>query len=78
MIDVVPGTHVRMRILRRYSHYNVGDLIAVEFWAARELAAKKLAQPIDLLVPTPVAAVETDGTSPPSTPLRQPTGVVRK
>lgn len=78
MSDVVPGTHVRMRTLRRFSHYNAGELIAVEFYAARELAAKKLAQPIDLLVPTPVAAAGTDGTSPPSTPLRQPTGVVRK
>jgi hypothetical protein len=79
MSDVVAGTQVRMRVAKRFSHYNVGDLIAVEFYAARELAAKRLAQPLDLLVPTPVAAAETDATLPPSSgPLRQPGGVVRK
>jgi hypothetical protein len=79
MSDVVAGTHVRMRVVKRFSHYNAGDLIAVEFYAARELAAKRLAQPLDLLVPTPVAAAETDATLPPSSgPLRQPGSVVRK
>jgi hypothetical protein len=78
MSDVVDGTHVRMRIVRRFSHYNVGDLIAVEFYAARELAAKRLAQPLDLLVPTPVAAAEPGEHPPASGPLRQPGGVVRK
>jgi hypothetical protein len=76
---VVQGTNVRMRVIKRYSHYNVGDLIAVEFFAARELAAKRLAQPLDLLVPVPVVAAGQDGSLPPSSgPLRQPTGVVRK
>jgi hypothetical protein len=79
MSEVVTGTQVRMRIVKRFSHYNAGDLIAVEFYAARELAAKRLAQPLDLLVPMPVAAAEPDGSLPPSSgPLRQPGGVVRK
>lgn len=74
MADVVPGTQVRMRIERRYSHYNIGDLIAVDFWAARELEAKRLATPLDLLVPMPAqaaAAVE-------AVPVRQPGATVRK
>ena len=75
--EVVPGTSVRMRVVKRFSHYNAGDLIAVEFYAARELAAKRLAQPLDLLVPTPVVAAGSDDSSP-SGPLRQPGGVVRK
>lgn len=70
MSDYVPGTQVRMRVLKRYSHYNAGDLISVEFYAARELAAKRLAQPLDLLVPPP--------RTPPDTPARQPAGIVRK
>lgn len=76
MIDVVPGTHVRMRITRRFSHYNVGDLIAVDFWAARDLDAKRLAQPLDLLVPA--AAATTGGPPPDPVPQRQPGSVVRK
>ena len=78
MSDVVEGTQVRMRVSKRFSHYNVGDLIAVEFFAARELAAKRLAQPLDLLVPTPVVAAGSDGGPPSSGPLRQPGAVVRK
>lgn len=78
MSEVVEGTNVRMRVVKRFSHYNAGDLIAVEFYAARELAAKRLAQPLDLLVPTPVAAAGSGDLSPASAPLRQPTGVVRK
>lgn len=75
MSDVVPGTHVRMRVLKRYSHYNVGEVIAVEFYAARELAAKHLAQPLDLLVP---AAAGADASPPSSAPLRPaPVGVRR-
>lgn len=75
MSDVVPGTHVRMRVTRRYGSYNVGDLIAVEFWAARELDAKRLAQPIDLLVPRQAAA---ESEPPAAVPQRQPATVVRK
>jgi hypothetical protein len=78
MSDFVPGTHVRMRVMRRFSHYNIGDLIAVEFFAARELDAKRLAQPLDLLVPGRAAA-ETGVHPPPDTvPQRQPGSVVRK
>jgi hypothetical protein len=77
MSDVVPGTTVRMRVLHRFSHYNVGELIGVEFYAARELAAKRLAEPLDLLVPTPVAAAGT-ADSPPAGQLRQPAAIVRK
>jgi hypothetical protein len=79
MSDVTPGTLVQMRTTRRFSHYMAGELIAVPMDAAQELAAKRLAQPLQLLVPTPVAAAETDATLPPSSgPLRQPGGVVRK
>ena len=74
MSDVIQGTNVRMRVMRRFSHYNAGDLIAVDFWAARELAAKRLAQPLDLLIPTPVVLA---GSGDPG-PLLQTTGVVRK
>ena len=76
MSDVAPGTQVRMRVLKRFSHYNAGELIAIEFYAARELAAKRLAQPLDLLVPG--SAAGADGGQPSSGPLRQPGGVVRK
>ena len=78
MSEVIAGTNVRMRVIKRFSHYNAGDLIAVEFYAARELAAKRLAQPLELLVPSPVVAAGADAASPPSGPLRQPSGVVRK
>jgi hypothetical protein len=77
MSDYVPGTHVRMRVLRRFSHYNVGELIGIEFYAARELAAKRLAEPLDLLVPMPVGAAGAVD-SPPAVPVRQPSGLVRK
>ena len=77
MSDVVPGTHVRMRVMRRFSHYNVGELIGIEFYAARELAAKRLAEPLDLLVPMPVGAAGAEDL-PPAVPVRQPSGLVRK
>lgn len=72
MSDVVPGTLVHMRTLRRFSHYTVGELIAVPMDAAQELAAKRLALPLQLFVPTPVAEGSDPG------PVRQPAGVVRK
>jgi hypothetical protein len=79
MSDVIPGTMVQMRTSRRFSHYMAGELIAVPFDAAQELAAKRLAQPLQLLVPTPVPAAGSDDQSSPSSgPLRQPSGVVRK
>jgi hypothetical protein len=63
---------VRMRTARRFSHYMAGELIAVPFDAAQELAAKRLATPLDLLIPTPVAVPDD------AAPLRAPGGIVRK
>lgn len=71
MVDIVPGTHVRMRVIKRFSHYNLGELIAVDFWAAKELDAKRLAMPLDLLVPPHVAAATAE-------PVRQPASIVKK
>jgi hypothetical protein len=73
MRSVTPGTLVQMRTLRRFHHYNAGELIAVPFDAAQDLAAKRLAQPLQLLVPTQVAADATGGGG-----QRQPGGTVRK
>lgn len=79
MSDYVEGTQVRMRVLKRFSHYNAGELIAVEFFAARELAAKRLAQPLDLLVPRPTTTQPPAGPgASPEAPGRQPAQVVRK
>lgn len=72
-VEVVPGTQVQMRVLKQYSHYNVGDLIAVEFYAGRELAAKRLAQPLQLLVPK-----QADAAAEEPIPQRQPGNIVRK
>ena len=46
MSGVVPGTLVQMRTLRRFHHYNAGEVIAVPLEAARDLDAKRLAQPL--------------------------------
>jgi hypothetical protein len=73
MSGVVPGTLVHMRTLRRFSHYMAGELIAVPFDAAKDLEAKRLAQPLQLFVPTPVGAA-----MPVAEPVRQPAGIVRK
>jgi hypothetical protein len=70
---VVPGTLVQMRTLRRFSHYNAGELIAVPMAAAQDLARKRLAEPLQLLVPTPVANAEAVAGS-----VRQPGATVRK
>jgi hypothetical protein len=67
---VVPGTLVHMRVARRYSHYTVGEMIAVPYEVARDLDAKRLAVPLQLFVP--------GGGAEEVAPLRQPTGVVRK
>lgn len=63
------GTLVSMRTLRRFQHYNAGEIIAVPMAAAQDLAAKRLAQPLNLLVPTD-----------PNAPARQiaPAGIVKK
>jgi hypothetical protein len=73
MSDVVPGTLVHMRTLRRFAHYSAGELIAVPFDAARDLDARRLAQPLQLFVPVAPGAAEE-----PAAPVRQPTGIVRK
>ena len=73
MSDMVPGTLVDMRIIRRFSYYNVGERIAVPMEQAHDLANQRLAQPMQLLVPT---SVEVE--SKPAEPVRQPAQVVRK
>jgi len=76
MSEVVRGTMVQMRTLRRFHHYNAGEVIAVPYAAAKDLEAKRLAQPLHLLVPTPVAAADATGGG---GPARNPsTGLVRK
>ena len=74
MSDMVPGTLVDMRIIRRFSYYNVGERIAVPMEQAHDLANQRLAQPMQLLVPT----VEASPESKPDAPIRQPAQVVRK
>jgi hypothetical protein len=61
-----------MRVTRRFSHYQQGEMIAVPFDAARDLDARRLAQPVQLFVPTP------PGDTPEPEQRRQPAGVVRK
>lgn len=79
MSDIVPGTLVQMRTLRRFSHYFAGELIAVPLDAARDLDAKRLAAPLSLLVPTPATQAGTGDDPPASVPARgQPAGIVRK
>jgi hypothetical protein len=51
MSDLAPGTLVQMRTLRRFSHYMAGEVIAVPMDAARDLDAKRLAQPLSIMVP---------------------------
>jgi hypothetical protein len=76
---IAPGTMIPMRVVRRYSHYNVGDEIALDLASAQDAYRKRLADPIGtMLVPVPIAA--TPGADPPgpSAPLRQPGAIVRK
>lgn len=73
MVEVVPGTLVHMRTLRRFAHYTAGELIAVPFEAARDLDARRLATPLQLFVPKPAGATEEQ-----AAPVRQPGGAVRK
>jgi hypothetical protein len=80
MSDLMPGTLVQMRTLRRFAHYMAGEMIAVPYEAARDLDARRLAQPIHFLVP-PARAVEAapeGAEGVPQMPMRQPGGVVRK
>jgi hypothetical protein len=73
MSDMVPGTLVQMRIQRRFAHYTIGDVIAVTMDQAQDLAARRLAQPLAIMVPVPV---EPSPESPPAT--RSPPSLVRK
>jgi hypothetical protein len=70
MSDTVPGTLVEMRVARRFAHYNAGERIAVTMDQAQDLHARRLAQPLQLLVPASVES-KPDAT-------RQPAQVVRK
>jgi hypothetical protein len=73
MSDMVPGTLVQMRIARRFAHYTIGDVIAVPMDQAQDLAMRRLAQPLAIMVP---ATVEASPESPPAT--RSPPQIVRK
>jgi hypothetical protein len=73
MSDMVPGTLIDMRVVRRFAHYNAGERIAVPMDQAQDLAARRLAQPLQLLVPSVVASAES---KPDAT--RQPAQMVRK
>jgi len=73
MSDIVPGTMVRMRVIRRYHHYNVGEVIAVPLHEGRDLEVKRLAQPLDILVP---AAAGQEAAA--AAAARAPASVVRK
>jgi hypothetical protein len=61
---------VRMRVVRRYHHYNVGELIAVPLAEGKDLEARRLAQPLDIMVPA--TAGQEAATA------RAPASVVRK
>jgi hypothetical protein len=65
-----------MRTTRRFAHYNAGELIAVPIDAARDLDAKRLAQPLQLFIPAPAATEGEDAAA--TAPVRQPAGIVRK
>jgi hypothetical protein len=73
MSDMVPGTLVKMQVLRRYAHYTVGEVIAVPMDAAQDLAAKRLATPLAIMVP-----VEAPAESKPADTVRRPAEMVRK
>ena len=74
MSDMAPGTLVQMRIARRFAHYTIGDVIAVPMEQAQDLAMRRLAQPLAIMVPV------TSPESPPAdaTPTRSPPSLVRK
>lgn len=64
-----PGTQARMRVVRRFASYNVGDVIAVPLAQGLDLNAKRLATPIDVMVPNRPAAEQ---------PQRGPNGLIKK
>jgi hypothetical protein len=71
---MVPGTLVSMQILRRFGPYPVGERIAVTMDQAQDLAAKRLATPLNILVP--VTSPESAPAD--ATPTRSPPQIVRK
>ena len=71
MSDIHPDTHVRMQTLRRFSHYNRGEFIAVPIAEALSLHQQGLATPLNILVPADAVPAEPQ-------PVRQPGAVVRK
>jgi hypothetical protein len=75
MSDMVPGTLVQMRIARRFAHYTIGDVIAVPMDQAQDLAMRRLAQPLAIMVPT---VVEASAESKPDAAVRRPAEMVRK
>lgn len=76
MSDLAPGTLIRMRTTKRFGHYNVDELIAVTPEQGRELYAKRLAQPVDMLVPSMRSPEPPDAATGGAT--RTPAHLVRK
>jgi hypothetical protein len=66
---------VRMRVIRRYPHYPVGEVIAVPLHEGRDLEVKRLAQPLDILVPAAAGDGQEAATA---SAARAPASVVRK
>lgn len=73
--STVPGVMVQMRTMRRFAHYTVGEIIAVPMDAAQDLATKRLAQPLAIMVP---AKVEASAESKADAAVRRPAELVRK
>ena len=73
MSDVVPGTLVHMRTLRRFAHYSRASLSPFRSMPRATSTRRRLAQPLQLFVPVAPGAAEE-----PAAPVRQPTGIVRK
>lgn len=68
MSDVGVEPIARVRIIRRFSHYRVGEDIVMPLGAARALVAQRYAEP---LAPPPGFAIGDPATRTP--PQRQPT-----
>jgi hypothetical protein len=73
MSGLAPGTLIQVRTTRRFAHYYVGEIIALPPDAARDLVARRLAEPLAMMVPAPPLVAD-----PPAQPQRQPMGTVRK
>ena len=78
MIEALdPRTLIKLRVIRRYSHYNVGEEIALDLLSAQDAYRKRLVDPLDLMWVPVLTAAAVDG-PPASPPLRQPGAIVRK